>query len=472
MTLNAYVDARDPSLAPAGISAPATVRSIRRVLDRQARLVVPVLGGGVVAGAAGMGTRVSLAVVAAWFVVRLQSDRTWLGPRLPGIADLSRQLAVPFAVVGVMSALDLVSQTGLTRSLVLSAVMTGVLLLVALASRVRRVAVRVLVVGGRDDLGLAVADWSQRSDVTIAGLALVDDDHHGNDGERDLETFGLPVRYGLDDVAGTVERLDVDIVVVLPSPTIESADVRRLGWLLERSGTTVAVRTHAASVAAHRLSTTVLAGSVVTEIGSSRAPAHVRCAKAVIDRIVGTALLVALAPVLLLAVVAIRLESPGPGLFSQIRIGRDGRPFRVYKLRTMCTEAEDIKADLGEVDEGNGVLFKIRQDPRITRLGRLLRKTSLDELPQLINVVRGEMSLVGPRPALPQEVDQYDETVRRRLAVRPGMTGLWQVSGRSDLDWDTSVDLDLHYTDNLSIAEDVRICVRTVGAVTSGRGAY
>ena len=124
------------------------------------------------------------------------------------------------------------------------------------------------------------------------------------------------------------------------------------------------------------------------------------------------------------------------------------------------------------MDEGNGVLFKVRRDPRITRVGGMLRKTSLDELPQLLNVVRGEMSLVGPRPALPQEVEQYDEMARRRLAVQPGMTGLWQVSGRSDLDWDTTVDLDVTYTDNVTIAEDLRICLRTVKAVTSGRGAY
>ena len=123
-------------------------------------------------------------------------------------------------------------------------------------------------------------------------------------------------------------------------------------------------------------------------------------------------------------------------------------------------------------DEGNGLLFKIRQDPRVTRVGRVLRRTSLDELPQLLNVLRGEMSLVGPRPALPEEVARYDDAARRRLAVRPGMTGLWQVSGRSDLDVDTAMSLDLRYTDNVTVTEDLRICLRTVGAVTSGRGAY
>jgi lipopolysaccharide/colanic/teichoic acid biosynthesis glycosyltransferase len=171
-------------------------------------------------------------------------------------------------------------------------------------------------------------------------------------------------------------------------------------------------------------------------------------------------------------VVAVRLESRGRGLFTQTRVGQNGRLFKVYKMRTMCADAEERKQELSEVDEGNGVLFKMRRDPRITRVGGILRKTSLDELPQLLNVVRGEMSLVGPRPALPQEVEQYDETARRRLAVKPGMTGLWQVSGRSDLDWDTTVDLDVTYTDNVTIAKDLQICLRTVKAVTSGRGAY
>jgi lipopolysaccharide/colanic/teichoic acid biosynthesis glycosyltransferase len=184
------------------------------------------------------------------------------------------------------------------------------------------------------------------------------------------------------------------------------------------------------------------------------------------------ALLLLATPLLGVLWLAIKLESQGPGFFTQTRIGKDGRSFTMYKLRTMRRDAEVVKVALAEADEGNGMLFKMRLDPRITGLGRFLRKTSLDELPQLLNVVLGQMSLVGPRPALPSEVEQYDDVVRRRLTVRPGMTGLWQVSGRSDLSWEQSVDLDLLYTDNYCLADDMRIGLRTVNAVVRARGAY
>jgi lipopolysaccharide/colanic/teichoic acid biosynthesis glycosyltransferase len=144
----------------------------------------------------------------------------------------------------------------------------------------------------------------------------------------------------------------------------------------------------------------------------------------------------------------------------------------MYKMRTMVRDAEAIKDDLVRLDQGNGVLFKIQQDPRITRVGWFLRRSSLDELPQLINVVKGEMALIGPRPALPDEVEKYDAVARRRLAVRPGITGLWQVSGRSTLSWERSLELDLDYADNWRLTDDVVIGLRTVDAVARRKGAY
>ena len=159
-------------------------------------------------------------------------------------------------------------------------------------------------------------------------------------------------------------------------------------------------------------------------------------------------------------------------LFQQTRVGRGGREFCVYKLRSMLHGAEGVQAELDNINEADGLLFKIRQDPRITRVGRVLRKYSLDELPQLWNVLRGDMSLVGPRPPLPTEVAEYESHVHRRLLVKPGMTGLWQVSGRSDLSWEESVQLDLHYVENWSVAMDFLILWKTFGAVVHGRGAY
>ena len=284
--------------------------------------------------------------------------------------------------------------------------------------------------------------------------------------------FGLPTGRGVDDLAERVTRLRADAVVVLPSPAIDASALRRMSWALEGTDATLAIKTELQNVSSHRLAVSRIADFTVAEVAPSRAPVHVRAAKALIDRVGGMLLLVLLSPLLVSMIVAVRLESRGRGLFTQTRVGQNGRLFKVYKMRTMCADAEERKQELSEVDEGNGVLFKMRRDPRITRVGGILRKTSLDELPQLLNVVRGEMSLVGPRPALPQEVEQYDETARRRLAVKPGMTGLWQVSGRSDLDWDTTVDLDVTYTDNVTIAKDLQICLRTVKAVTSGKGAY
>jgi lipopolysaccharide/colanic/teichoic acid biosynthesis glycosyltransferase len=170
--------------------------------------------------------------------------------------------------------------------------------------------------------------------------------------------------------------------------------------------------------------------------------------------------------------IAIKLGDGGPVLFRQIRVGRNGRPFHVFKFRTMVTDAEKQKALLEERNEGNGVLFKIRDDPRVTRSGAWLRRFSLDELPQLFNVLVGQMSLVGPRPALPEEAAQYGDYVRRRLAVRPGITGLWQVSGRSDLPWEEAVRLDLRYVENWSFALDLQILWKTWSAVVKGNGAY
>ncbi|MDX6203841.1 MAG: hypothetical protein QOJ83_3341, partial [Frankiales bacterium] len=166
------------------------------------------------------------------------------------------------------------------------------------------------------------------------------------------------------------------------------------------------------------------------------------------------------------------VDSRGPVLFRQTRAGTGGRPFTVYKFRTMAVDAESRLEELRALNESDGLLFKMRRDPRVTRSGRFLRKYSLDELPQLLNVLRGNMALVGPRPPLPSEVEAYGADVRRRLMVRPGITGLWQVSGRSDLTWEESVRLDLYYVENWSPALDISILWKTLFAVLRGGGAY
>ena len=198
-------------------------------------------------------------------------------------------------------------------------------------------------------------------------------------------------------------------------------------------------------------------------------------AKQTFDYVLGTVLFVATLPILLVAIVAIKLTSPGPVFFKQVRVGRDGEEFEVYKLRTMVNDAENQLENVRHLNEAKGPLFKIKEDPRITRVGRILRKTSIDELPQFINVLRGEMSIVGPRPALPAEVEQWKPVLQNRLRVQPGITGMWQVGGRldgADEEVDDYGQLDLYYVDNWTLVTDLTIILRTIPAVLLQKGSY
>ena len=194
--------------------------------------------------------------------------------------------------------------------------------------------------------------------------------------------------------------------------------------------------------------------------------------KRAVDVVVSTVALILTLPFTLLIGLAIRLDSSGPVLYTQARIGKDGKPFRVYKFRSMIAGAESLREQMARLNESTGPLFKIREDPRATRVGSFLRRYSLDELPQLLNVLRGEMSLIGPRPNLPEEVAAYFEWHKKRLSVSPGMTGLWQVSGRSDLTFDEMVLLDIYYAENWCMSMDLTILLRTLPAVLLKRGAY
>lgn len=190
------------------------------------------------------------------------------------------------------------------------------------------------------------------------------------------------------------------------------------------------------------------------------------------DLVVGTAATIVALPFALLIVLAIRLDTPGPVLYSQVRVGKNGQHFRCYKFRSMVKDADQLRQQMAELNESSGPLFKIRNDPRLTRVGRLIRRYSLDELPQLINILRGDMSLIGPRPNLPAEVEHYEDWMYKRLSVSPGLTGLWQVSGRSDLTFEEMVLLDIYYVENWTMGLDLNILLRSVPAVIQARGAY
>ncbi|NUR87896.1 MAG: sugar transferase [Nonomuraea sp.] len=283
---------------------------------------------------------------------------------------------------------------------------------------------------------------------------------------------GLPVLGSFNDVAEAVTTVGADAVAVLACPELDGFRLRRLAWSLEASRTELFVAPALVDVAGPRISIRPVAGLPLLHVEHPEFEGAKRVVKAIFDRVVATAIMIVLGLPLLAIVLAIRLTSPGPALFHQTRVGRGGKEFRLVKFRTMVVNAEELKKSLEESNEFDGVLFKIRNDPRITRVGGVLRRYSLDELPQLFNVIRGDMSLVGPRPPLPEEVEKYGGDVRRRLVVKPGMTGLWQVSGRSDLTWEESVRIDLRYVENWSLILDLQILWKTWWAVTRGEGAY
>jgi exopolysaccharide biosynthesis polyprenyl glycosylphosphotransferase len=283
---------------------------------------------------------------------------------------------------------------------------------------------------------------------------------------------GLPVLGRPQDVIDVVRRYEVDTVAVLPSPEMDGAALRRLGWQLEKTRADLLLAPSVSEVAGPRVRVRPVCGLSLLQMERPELRGVRRLTKALFDRLCALVLLVLTAPVFAGAAIAIKVSTPGPVLFRQERVGRDGRTFSMLKFRSMYVGAEQRVAELLPLNEGNGVLFKMRQDPRVTRVGAVLRRYSLDELPQLLNVLTGTMSMVGPRPPLRVEVERFGAEMNRRLVVKPGLTGLWQVSGRSDLSWDDSVRLDVHYVDNWSLLLDLMILWRTVGAVLRGHGAY
>jgi exopolysaccharide biosynthesis polyprenyl glycosylphosphotransferase len=228
---------------------------------------------------------------------------------------------------------------------------------------------------------------------------------------------------------------------------------------IEGTGVDLVVAPQLTDIAGPRIHIRPVSGLPLLYVEEPELTGARRIVKGLFDRALALVLVVVFAPLLAGISLLIRSTSEGPAFFRQIRVGRNGEEFTVFKFRTMRIDAEQLLADLQQHNENaDGLLFKMRDDPRITRHGRWLRKYSLDELPQLFNVLRGEMSLVGPRPPLPSEVAKYGDDVRRRLLVKPGITGLWQISGRSDLDWDETVRLDVYYVENCSIAFDFSSC--------------
>ncbi|GAA0814672.1 sugar transferase [Spirilliplanes yamanashiensis] len=342
--------------------------------------------------------------------------------------------------------------------------------------RARGVAVRRVLAVGRPG---AVADLARQlrrrphHGLQVVAACVPDPDAAGDLGDLGyLADLGVPVAGDIASTARSATRADADTVIVLSVPELDGPGLRRLAWALERDDVELIMASSLLDVTGDRIAIRPVDGLPLMHIEHPRLSGGRRMVKGVFEFVAALSVLAVVAPVMLAVAVLVKLDSPGPALFRQDRVGRHGRAFPMVKFRTMHVDAEQRLAQLRAEQASDGVLFKLRADPRVTRTGRFLRRYSLDELPQILNVLRGHMSLVGPRPPLAAEVANYPDDMRRRLVVKPGMTGLWQVSGRSDLSWEEAVRLDLQYVENWSLSLDLMILLRTVVAVVRGSGAY
>ena len=408
-----------------------------------------------------------------------------LGSRRRG-ADVVEALAVLLATLTLASSVFGWPVLGGSLVAVAAVLLAGAVVLRIVAARretrlCRRgvAGIRTLVVGAKPGLS-AVFDRLARDDdhtLLVVGACVEDGDGHVVEtvtvgewavSDREDESERSPVAA----VVAAVIESGAQAVCVAPGSSFTGRRLRELGWALEDVGAELVVDVGLHDVAPHRLDVGRAGASAVVHVRQARPAAARLAAKRVADVVLAAVGLLMVSPLLAAIAMAVRMSSPGPVFYRQTRVGHNGRRFTMIKFRTMYVDADRRRAELLAVTDYDGPMFKMRRDPRVTRIGRVLCKYSLDELPQLLNVLRGEMSLVGPRPPLVEEANTYGPTERRRLRAVPGMTGLWQVSGRSDLSWDETVRLDLMYVDNWTLAEDFRLLRRTVGAVYRGTGAY
>ncbi|MDR2999349.1 MAG: sugar transferase [Microbacterium sp.] len=418
----------------------------------------------------------SVGVVIAWMVVlRIYATRDdkIIGN---GATEYKRVADATLRFFGVVAILAFVFQVQVARGYLLIAFPLGLLLVLLgrwywrkwlLHQRhAGRYTQRAIMVGERQKSRHAAHAICREDSAGIQVIGAVTE--YGD--SEDLLP-GIPVIGDLDRVLDAIEDTGADTVVFTGSDNISPAEMQQLGWELEQRRIDLLVAPALTDIAGPRIHARPVAGLPLIHVDYPRFEGHRYLAKRTFDIIASTAALILLSPVFLILAMTVRHDG-GPALFRQQRVGLSGKPFQMFKFRTMVVDAEAQLPALLDRSEGNGLLFKLRNDPRVTAVGRVLRRYSLDELPQIVNVLRGEMSFVGPRPPLGSEVAQYDGRLNRRLLVKPGITGLWQTSGRSDLSLDDSVRLDLFYVENWSLTGDLMILWRTLNVVTRAQGAY
>lgn len=330
---------------------------------------------------------------------------------------------------------------------------------------------RALVVGWPEDVQYVIGQVDKKPGTafTIVGASL----YEPGSSHVEVGNHAVPVvSTSLADVASAASRVGAETVIVAGQPHADGDFIRGLGWQLEGTATELVLASRLTDVAGPRIHFRPVEGLPLIHVEIPQFEGGKHVLKRAMDLAISGVALVVLLPLMMVVALLIRMDSHGPVLFQQERVGRGGKTFMMFKFRSMIVDAESALAALREQNEGSGLLFKMKDDPRVTRIGRVLRKYSLDELPQLWNVLIGDMSLVGPRPPLESEVEDYADHVGRRLYIKPGLTGMWQVNGRSNLSWDESVRLDLYYVENWSVVGDLAIMWRTVKIVVHPVGAY
>ncbi|OYN74358.1 sugar transferase [Mycolicibacterium sphagni] len=429
-------------------------------------------------------TSVSVAIAAVW-VMALSINRS-RSPRVigTGAEEYRRVWLATLSVFGAVAIVSMLLKLELARGYLMIALPVGILFLTLFRWIARRAVVtarqkygryvtRVVVVGNPPavrELARSLAR-ERGSEYEVVGVCIP-----GPIGLTGIDVPGVGSIPNFGDESNIVDAVTATkshAVAVAATDRLHGRGMRNLSWELEKLDIDLLVAPGVVEVAGPRLHMRPVAGLPLIHVEKPQYNGAKRFQKRLFDIVFSTMVLVCGFPVLLVIALAVKMTSRGPIFYRSERIGLEGKPFEMIKFRTMVDGAAQMIDGLRALNEcEGGVLFKIRNDPRVTPVGRILRKYSLDELPQFINVLKRDMSIVGPRPSLPSEVQSYDDHAKRRQLVRPGITGLWQVSGRSDLSWEDSVRLDLFYVENWSMIADLLIAVKTLKAMFAHSGAY
>lgn len=422
-------------------------------------------------------------IVVSWLaVLRITGvyDRKVVGEGGEEYRRVTRSVVVTFAGASLVSTLATFSLSRTYLAMLFGLGLAGLCAArLALRTRLRaRRAVgdsisKVLVVGGhRSAADLATSFRAHPGDGYVVVATWTPLSSRASSPLHDARVDALPAFDGSSTLDAVLNATAADTVVVTDTELLGNEGLKALGWALHGSGIDLLVSPNVLDVAGPRIHVRPVANLPLIHLDEPKYEGAAKARKAALDRVLAAVALVVALPVLLAIAVAVKVTSRGPVLYRSTRVGIGGSSFQMLKFRTMVDGADRRVSELASANMAAGPLFKIKEDPRVTRVGAVLRRYSLDELPQLLNVLRGDMSIVGPRPSLPSEALSYESGVERRLLVKQGMTGLWQVSGRSDLAWEDAVRLDLDYVENWSMSRDLRIIWRTVGAVIRPSGAY